>query len=153
MEVITILYLYPQEGHTYLIHDDILYECKKTCHQILDELCYVYGSTLEGRRKVFADRMMIVQMVPILVSRQDRLLFFPLVHENTYWWINYYAIQMVKRLPQGESQIIFDHDHKITLMCDIRSVRRQIHRCQLYDKILMQDSIHAYLQQLNSIPC
>lgn len=146
-----ILYIYSKQMHTFIIDEYGIFRSRKQPKHILEDLCMLYGSTMEGRKRAVSDRLMIVQMVPILISDKTKDLFFPIWNdEDGYWWLNYRLIQNVYK-GKGQHTIVFHNGRELLLHCEVRSLMRQLRRCALYNEVLERDTVEDYVKQYQKI--
>ena len=100
---------------------------------ILQRLCMRHGSTFEGRRAAAALNLDIHQKVPILLSEIYRDVLFPTkaMRNPDCIWINYRAVDEVRRLEKG-CVVQFHDESKLSLSVDIRCIRRSMRLCERY---------------------
>lgn len=100
---------------------------------ILQRLCMRHGSTFEGRRAAAALNLDIHQKVPILLSEIYRDVLFPAkaMRNPDCIWINYRAVDEVRRLEKG-CVVQFHDESKLSLSVDIRCIRRSMRLCERY---------------------
>ena len=49
-EAVMILYIYSKQMHTFIIDEYGVFRSRKQPKHILEDLCMLYGSTMEGRK-------------------------------------------------------------------------------------------------------
>lgn len=146
-----ILYFYQKNFYSMIVEEEAEYTNKRTCEQLLSDMCLIFGTTLEGRKQAISLRLQIVQMVPILISEAQVLMFFPITNGNQgYWWLNYQEIKDIKRVGE-DCMIKFICGKELLLNVNHRSLKKQIHRCQLYEKILLKDNLEQFLSTLRGV--
>lgn len=146
-----ILYLYSENYKTIVVEDIGEFRSTQTVKEIINSFCLVYGSTIEGRREALSLRLQIVQMVPILISEKTMQMLFPIVNgTKNNWWIHFQAILEIHKLADDKCMIEFINHQTIILHVNHRSLKRQMHRCELYKKILLLDSLDEHLKQLRN---
>lgn len=131
-----ILYLtYDWNKGCVCIHTDngIWHEPARSMHTYLSRRCRIDGTTLEGRKEVFAQMMSARKHIPILTSLREQEMFLPFGNVNApdTIWINLKAIQHFEK--DKEKTLIYLADgSRLNLPYSYTRVKRQIIRSQRY---------------------
>ncbi len=120
--------------------------------QFLSELCLAYGSTMRGRtdacRELLYRSSGIVkrgqkkqlQKTPLYIGDEMRTVFFPTKSpaESDCLWLNWNRISRCYGDPDDPqiTRVLFDSGHEVSVACSVRTMKKQMRRCEDYVKIL-----------------
>lgn len=138
-----LLYIKNHESGTLCVYEDekkdfILCNLNK----FLEGLCLEHGSSLEGRAQSFRYLTGFVQKPCILVDEKREVLLFPVLGLMSYenYFINYQKVVYTKCIDTHESELVFCDGTRLLIPFDIRVIRNQIKRCELYIQSLIEHS-------------
>ncbi len=92
---------------------------------ILNKSCIFYGSSLNGRLKGSKDLLKCRYKLPIIISENNRLIFFPV---NKYFWINFNMIESFEK-KENHTIITFKNGYKRSIFVSYRVVNNQMLKC------------------------
>lgn len=124
----------------YTIQDDGIFIWRQqTARGVLKQLCLQNGCTYEGRREAISKALHMTQKIPILVSEQQKDIFFPTrrIRDPRCMWINHRAVVDVSRY-RKRTKVTFRDGRSIVVVCDIRSIQRARKRCDEITRFLAQ---------------
>lgn len=125
-----IQYLYQKKESCICISGEKLY-CDLCVSELIDNWCQRYGYTMEGSRNAISSLLKIRQKVPVCIHPFKQIYLFPTLSPRlkSCVWIN--PKQILKVVKRGfGSQIIFKDHSVLDLNQDVRSLRRQLRRCE-----------------------
>ena len=101
----------------------------------LNELCLLYGSTFEGRTQAFKILTGTVQKPACLISESAGIVYFPTLsyRDDDCVWLCASAIYNVKAIDMHHSLVNFFNGNKIELAVNIRTVKKQMDRCEQFE--------------------
>lgn len=105
----------------------------------IESLCNRYGLSLLGSFTAIKRSLNIHQKCPILVHPLLQIYFFPTtsMYDASCVWINSKQIKKIKKCDLL-SIIIFNDDTSIKCDVGLRSLRKQINRCQMMEDIILK---------------
>lgn len=92
---------------------------------ILNKSCIFYGSSLNGRLKGSKDLLKCRYKLPIIISENNRLIFFPV---NKYFWINFNMMESFEK-KENHTIITFKNGYKRSIFVSYRVVNNQMLKC------------------------
>lgn len=106
----------------------------------LHQLCLMYGSTLEGRTQAFKELTHSVQKAGCLISESNGIIYFPTLSakDPACVWLNAKTIYSVKAIDMHHSLVNFFKGNKIELAINVRTVKKQILRCEQFEEAMHQ---------------
>lgn len=138
-----ILYMYYhiQKAGTYIVYNNRtkIFVNSKIEH-VLSQFCLQHGSTKEGRIHFFSHTQGIARKVPVLISEQYEIIFFPLFGKRNkdQIWIQYQPIKKIVNEDNISTQIYFKNECELCVNVNYRSIRRQMLRCKRMIKFLQE---------------
>ncbi len=120
--------------------------------EMIEGLCNRYGLSVNGSLDAIKKSLNIYQKCPVLVHPLLQIYFFPTcsMHELDCIWVN--SKQVNKLLKKNYmTEIVFKDNTSILCNVGIRSIKKQIQRCEMMeDKILKQYQIDQLSLKVNS---
>ena len=106
----------------------------------MKQLCLQHGSSLEGRAESFRYLTKSIQKPCILLDEKEEVLLFPLLGLASLdnYFINYNKVVTCKGVGNHECEILFSDGTKLVIPFDVRVIRNQMKRCELYLEKLLE---------------
>ena len=105
---------------------------------ILDRMCMLKGSSMQGRMDACKYVLQIQRKVPVLVSRCLECIFFPIngfmVEDNI--WLQYKYIQKVKSVTTSKCIVYFVDGSELLVPVGCRVVYKQLQRCKKFFSVI-----------------
>lgn len=147
-----IYLMYEEKQYLVIQEEHRIYKVKHmTCKNLINELCYMYGSTYEGNRQAICRYLQISKNAPILISFQLNIIFFPIHHsEKNSFWINYAYVENICKQDEHHLTIFMKCNFSICVQASYRGVYRQLQRCRMYLKMLEACDVQNFLDHMHS---
>ncbi len=103
--------------------------------QILDDMCCMLGAGIKGRIESAAKLLHIVKKVPVLVSEDTGLMYFPVtspVNDPECLWICYSEVMDYRSYGNDKTEIVFTKGISVIVNASRRSIKMQMDRCHSY---------------------
>lgn len=128
-----IIAIYQKDGYC-IVMDHYMVEHKFVYRYMLvflNRLCYQYGCSLKERQRFVGTLLHIRQKIPVLINDRDTMLIFPTmsIHNMNCVWLVYHQIIKIKKYQYG-CMVYFRGGAKLFFNMDIRSIKRQMIRCE-----------------------
>lgn len=139
---INAIYYDPSIKHSRVISSQTLIVNKKP-KEMIEGMCNQYGLSIEGSLYAIKRSLNIHQKCPVLVHPLLQIYFFPTcsMNEIDCIWINSKQIKKIIKLDYM-TEIVFRNHTSILCNVGIRSIKKQIQRCEMMEeKILKQYQI------------
>lgn len=103
------------------------YILEKSVNRIMDESCRYYGSTFEGRQKGSSTLTGITYKVPIIISEEKNMIFFP-TNSPRLKECGWISLNNFNRYYEKDSKIILEFMNKevVELLLSENIIRNQI---------------------------
>ncbi len=125
------------------------YIFKMSIQKIVETLCIMHGSTLQGRYIAFSKLTQIMRKRPIFVSRE--LFLIPLISlKNEHCvLVNYHLLVKIRKINHHQTLLCFKDGLETTVNFNDRIIKRQKKLCEYYlSKI---NKIESFLHFKNGI--
>ncbi|MCR5230711.1 MAG: competence protein ComK [Solobacterium sp.] len=126
----------PEKKKTVCLRKDrIMVEEDRKPADILDDLCRRLGSGLKGRTDSAASLLNIVKKIPVLVSEDIGLIYFPVTspaNDPECLWICYNEVVDIYSYGNDRTEVVLCGGIDIIVNASRRSVRMQLKRCEEY---------------------
>lgn len=127
-----------EDGCILLKEDGSRLQARESPIALLQRWCLKYGSSLAGRQD--AARYYLgkrIEKPPVLISETSGRIFFRLGDH----WICYNSVHAAANEGPMGTEITLEGGHKICVNAALRTVSRQLKRCQTYLSLLHEASI------------
>lgn len=122
-----------------VLEDDQLLLIPQHIKQVLDSLCLMQGSDMQGRLTFFSKVQKIRKKVPLLISEKHEVIVFPIHHQRSkqQLWIAYQPIKYVSAV-DNVSSVVFKDGTILEVSLSTRNIKRQMVRCKTMVKFLRE---------------
>lgn len=99
---------------------------------ILEKLCLMMGSSMQGRMDAFKHLVKVQKKVPVLVSQCRECIFFPTngVNVEDGIWLQYKYIKKVTSVTTSKCIVHFNDGNEMVLPVGCRVIYKQLKRCR-----------------------
>lgn len=100
----------------------------------LNSLCLAHGSTYQGRIDAFRELTGTSQKPAVMISEMTNQMFFPTVSpdRSDCTWLCWQSVYTIRGAEMNHSLVIFFDGNKIELAIGIRTLKKQMQRCEEY---------------------
>lgn len=143
---INAIYYDPQSKHS-IIQSQINTQLKLKPIEVIDIICNRYGLSGFGSIHAIKQTLKIHQKCPILMHPILQIYMFPTIsmQDQRCIWINSKRILKLKNT-NYQTEIMFIDNSSIMCNVGVRSIKKQIKRCQMMEKSIME---HYKIDQLS----
>jgi len=137
----TLMLEYYDENKTrvYEFNEDFI--VNQNILEIVENSCYFYGSTLEGRTEASKKILNTKVKVPIVVEDMKKIIFFPTkaTYRSGCNWLSFNNIDKIERVNKNNSKvrIFFCNGLSYDFNISYDIVHRQLYNCLLLEKTLI----------------
>ncbi len=131
----------PETQRTSLLFEDGNKETVTDRPQVfLDHLCIQYGSTRKGREDAYRALTGFHCKAPVLLSERLNTIYFPTTSPSNpdCVWLDASRLISVHTKNQISSLVLFSSGLKIEVGVDVRVIRNQVKRCEIFLSSLYQ---------------
>lgn len=144
IKVNEILAIYKKNSKTEIQTQSDTIVVSKVFQSVIEELCLLYGGSLNGKLAAFRHILHVKQKPCIYLSNDIILIPITSLKAPDCILINYKHVIACKSDAQ-QCQIIFDNGQKIWVNCDARTMKKQMKRCDLFQEhLLYQETLNNY---------
>lgn len=125
------------KGSSCLMEDGSYTVCEKNPVKLLNELCLMHGSTMQGRKDAYSILMNRKRKAPVLISEQYFEMFFPVLSStdtNDMLWLSYSDIWMYKQIEDNLTKVYFICGCEADVPVSRRTLKYQIDKCKEYQE-------------------
>lgn len=137
---INAIYYDPQSKHSIIqAHIDTKLKLKLKPFEVIDSICNRYGLSGFGSIHAIKQTLKIHQKCPVLMHPILQIYMFPTVSMNDHSciWINSKRILRLKN-DSYQTEIVFIDNSSIICNVGVRSIKKQIKRCQMMEKMIVE---------------
>lgn len=122
-----------------IIEDNQLLLIPQHIKQVLDSMCLMHGSDMQGRLVFFSKVQKIRKKVPLLISEKHEVIVFPIHHQRSkqQLWIAYQPIKYIVAV-DNVSSIVFKDGTNLQVSLSTRNIKRQMVRYKTMIKFLRE---------------
>lgn len=120
--------------------------------KVFESFCLNHGSTLQGRLANFRYELQVKQKPCILVSEPGCILFIPTrsMASDKCQYFQYQTIRSLKRVDKNSCQIITKQGTVYGVDVDVRVIRKQMKRSQMFMKKLRERNQKYILMEIKA---
>ncbi|NLL02336.1 MAG: hypothetical protein GX265_04890 [Mollicutes bacterium] len=138
------LAILPYDKNKSVIYEDKdCYILEKSVNKIMDESCRYYGSTFEGRQKGSSTLTGITYKVPIIISEENNMIFFP-TNSPRLKECGWISLNNLNRYYEKENKIILEFMNKEVVEL---SISENIIRNQILKASFLESAIRKRLKK------
>lgn len=138
------LAILPYDKNKSVIYEDKdSYILEKSVNKIMDESCRYYGSTFEGRQKGSSTLTGITYKVPIIISEENNMIFFP-TNSPRLKECGWISLNNLNRYYEKENKIILEFMNKEVVEL---SISENIIRNQILKASFLESAIRKRLKK------
>jgi len=129
------------KGSSCLLEDGSYTVYDKNPVKLLNELCLMHGSTMQGRKDAYSILMDRKRKAPVLISEQNFEMFFPVLSSTDpkdMLWLSYGDIWMYKQIEDNLTKVYFISGCEADAPVSRRTLKYQIDKCKEYQKYFLE---------------
>ncbi len=111
--------LFPQKYHTKIIEEEKVVSDPHSINNIITYNCYIYGSSLEGRKKGSSYLIGSKYKPPIIINESDCIILIPThsTRNKSCIWFNLAGI--LNYYPKGSKQVVIEFKNNQKIIADV----------------------------------
>ncbi len=129
-----------EKGSSCLLEDGSYAAYDKNPMKLINDLCLLHGSTMQGRKDAYSILMNRKRKAPVLISEHSFEMFFPVLSSTDtkeMLWLSYAEIWMFKQIEEHMTKVYFISGCEADVPVSRRTLKYQIDKCKEYQEYLL----------------